>query len=130
MFRVSCLGIWWRHDIWISENLKLDYLENKKNFWSEKKKHFSLFHKSPFRYTKQANKNAQPLKKFHRQVFTASCLLKSSGKIIHSKILNIGNCFFVRNLRKRKYFDINPIKNVRSVLQKHPPDVFFKKRCS
>ena len=21
VFRVSCLGIWWRHDIWISEKL-------------------------------------------------------------------------------------------------------------
>ena len=31
---VSCLGIWWRHDIWITEKLKFDYLMNKKNFTS------------------------------------------------------------------------------------------------
>ena len=35
MFRVLCLGIWWRHDIWIPENLKFDYLKNKKSFWFE-----------------------------------------------------------------------------------------------
>ena len=42
MFRVSCLGIWWCHNIWISKNLKFDYLKNKKLLkWN--KKHFSLF---------------------------------------------------------------------------------------
>ena len=35
MFRVSYLGIWRRHDIWISENLKFDYLKNEKNFGRE-----------------------------------------------------------------------------------------------
>ena len=35
LFRVSCLGIWWRHDTWISENLKFDYLKNEKSFQSE-----------------------------------------------------------------------------------------------
>ena len=28
VFRVSCLGIWWRHKICISEKLKSDYLKN------------------------------------------------------------------------------------------------------
>ena len=32
VFRVSCLGIWWRHDIWISEKLKSDYLEREGSF--------------------------------------------------------------------------------------------------
>ena len=31
LFLVSCLGIWWRHKIWISERLKSDYLKNKKS---------------------------------------------------------------------------------------------------
>ena len=35
MFRVSCLGIWWRHNVWISENLKFDCLKNEKSIWSE-----------------------------------------------------------------------------------------------
>ena len=38
------MGIWWHHDIGISENLKFDYLTNKISKWN--KKHFSLFHKS------------------------------------------------------------------------------------
>ena len=38
VFPVSCLGIWWRHDIWTSENLKFDYLKNEENFWGEVKK--------------------------------------------------------------------------------------------
>ena len=32
MFCVSCLGIWWCHDIWISEKLKFNYLMNEKSF--------------------------------------------------------------------------------------------------
>ena len=40
----------WRHDIWIIEKLKFDYLKNVKSFRSEKKTtkkpHFPLFHKS------------------------------------------------------------------------------------
>ena len=35
MFRVSCLGIWSRHDIWIYEKLKFDYPKNEMSFWSE-----------------------------------------------------------------------------------------------
>ena len=35
MFHVSCLGTWWRHDLWITENLKFDYLKNDKSFRSE-----------------------------------------------------------------------------------------------
>ena len=34
VFHVSCLGIWRRHDIWISEKSKNDYLKNKKSFQS------------------------------------------------------------------------------------------------
>ena len=32
---VSCLGIWWRHDSWISQKLKSDYLKNTKSFGSD-----------------------------------------------------------------------------------------------
>ena len=39
------LGHWSRHDIWIYENLKFDYLKNKTAF-EMKKNFFSLFHKS------------------------------------------------------------------------------------
>ena len=39
-FLVLCLGIWWRHEIWISGILKFDFLENKKSFWSEIKNIF------------------------------------------------------------------------------------------
>ena len=42
-FRVSCLGIWWRHDIWISQNLKFDYLKNEKSFRSRHSFTSSLF---------------------------------------------------------------------------------------
>ena len=27
VFCVSYLGIWWRHDIWISEKLKFDFIK-------------------------------------------------------------------------------------------------------
>ena len=40
MFRVSCLGIWGRHDIQISEKLKFYYLKNEKSFQSQKKSIF------------------------------------------------------------------------------------------
>ena len=43
VFRVSCLGIWWRHDIWISKMLKVDYLKNEKSFRSEIKSIFPCF---------------------------------------------------------------------------------------
>ena len=43
VFPVSWLGISWRHGIWISEKLKLDYLKNKKSFWSEIKNIFHCF---------------------------------------------------------------------------------------
>ena len=41
VFRVLCLDIWSRHDIWM---LKFDYLKNEKGFEIKKwnKKHFSL----------------------------------------------------------------------------------------
>ena len=45
---VSCLGIWWRHDIWISEKLKSDYLKNEKSFWSEIKNIFSYLRSALF----------------------------------------------------------------------------------
>ena len=57
MFRVSCLGIWWRHDIWISKKLKLDYLKNEKSFWSEINFFFLVSQVLFFRHTKQTNKN-------------------------------------------------------------------------
>ena len=43
VFRVSCLGIWWHHDIWLSENLEFDYLKNEKSFRSEIKHIFPCF---------------------------------------------------------------------------------------
>ena len=33
MFSVIWLGISWRHDIWIYEKLKFEYLKNEKSFW-------------------------------------------------------------------------------------------------
>ena len=36
--KVSCLGIWWRHNIWIPE--KFDYLKNEKSYWNELKINF------------------------------------------------------------------------------------------
>ena len=57
MFCVSCLGIWRRHEIWIPEKLKLDYLKNEKCFQSEIKKHFSLFHKRSLLDIKQTSKS-------------------------------------------------------------------------
>ena len=58
MFRVSCLGIWWRHDIWISEKLKLHYFKNENSFWREMKNIFPCFTSALFRNTKQTIKNA------------------------------------------------------------------------
>ena len=55
-FRVSCLGIWWRHDIWILEKLKFDYLKNEKSFRREIKKFFLVSQMLSFRHTKQASK--------------------------------------------------------------------------
>ena len=57
MFRVSCLGIWWRHDIWISEKLKFDYFKNEKSFQNGIKNFFLVSKELPFRSTKQTGKN-------------------------------------------------------------------------
>ena len=43
VFRVSYLGIWWQHDIWISEKLKFDCFQNEKSFWSEIENIFPCF---------------------------------------------------------------------------------------
>ena len=51
------LGHWWGHDIWISENLKFDYLKGKKSFWSEIKNIFPCFQVLSFKFTKQTSKN-------------------------------------------------------------------------
>ena len=40
---VSCLGIWWRHDICIAEKIKFHYLKNEKSFRSEVKNIFPCF---------------------------------------------------------------------------------------
>ena len=57
VFRVSFLDIWWRHNIWISENWKFDYLKNKKSSRSEIKTFFLVSLVLCFRYTKQISKN-------------------------------------------------------------------------
>ena len=57
VFHVSYLSIWWRHDIWILEKLKLYYLKNEKSFWSEIKNIFPCFTSAFFRHTKQTSKN-------------------------------------------------------------------------
>ena len=51
VFCVSCLGIWWLHDFWISENLTFDYLKNEKRFRNETKNIF------PCKKCKLASKN-------------------------------------------------------------------------
>ena len=43
VFLVLCLGIWWRYKVWITENLKFDFLENEKRFWIEIKNIFPSF---------------------------------------------------------------------------------------
>ena len=57
VFGVSCLGIWWRHNIWISENLKFDYLKNQKSFWSEITNISPCLSRPSFRLTNQTSKN-------------------------------------------------------------------------
>ena len=57
VFHVSCLGVWWRHDIWISEKKNFDYLKNEKSFRSEIKNIFTFSQVLCFRLTKQTSKN-------------------------------------------------------------------------
>ena len=57
MFRVSCLGIWQCHDIWISEKLKSEYLKNEKSFRSEIKTFLLVSQVLSFRHTKETSKN-------------------------------------------------------------------------
>ena len=48
----------WNLNIWISENLKYDYLKNEKSFWSEIKKTFFLVSQVlSFTHKKQTIKN-------------------------------------------------------------------------
>ena len=57
MLRVSYLGIWWRHDIWIFEKSKFDYLKNEKSFQSEIKTCFLVSQVLSFRRKKQTSEN-------------------------------------------------------------------------
>ena len=41
-------SIWWRHEIRMSKLLNFDFLENKKDFWSEMKNCFPSFTKALF----------------------------------------------------------------------------------
>ena len=47
VFGVSSLNIWWRHDIWISERLKSDYLKSEMSLKSEIKNIVSYFKSAP-----------------------------------------------------------------------------------
>ena len=47
----------WRHDIWISEKSKIDFLKNDKNF-TEMKDPFSLLHKSSVKWEKGESRSA------------------------------------------------------------------------
>ena len=49
-FRVSYLGIWWCHEIWICK-IKFDVLENKRNTWSKIKTFVLVLHMLSFRLT-------------------------------------------------------------------------------
>ena len=72
MFHVSCLGICWRHDIWIFGKLKFDYLKNEKSFRSEiKKTFFRVYQVFSFRHTKRLQHRCFPMKiaKFLRTPF-------------------------------------------------------------
>ena len=56
MFGISCLDIWWRHNIWISKKLKFPYLRNERSFSNEKP--FALVsHVPSLKLTKQTSKN-------------------------------------------------------------------------
>ena len=55
MFSVSCLDIWWRHDIWIFEKSKFDYLKNEKSFRKEIKN--LVLQVLSFKLKKQTSKN-------------------------------------------------------------------------
>ena len=57
MFCVSCSGIWWCYEVWISEMLKSDYLKNEKSFQSEIKNIFLVSKVLSFRHTKPTSKN-------------------------------------------------------------------------
>ena len=49
--------IWWRHDIWTSEELKFDYLKNEKSFRSEIKNIFFVSQVLSFKYTQTLNRD-------------------------------------------------------------------------
>ena len=57
VFHILCLSIWWRHDIWISEKLKLDYLKNEKSFRGEIKNILPCFTSDLLDIKKQIIKN-------------------------------------------------------------------------
>ena len=56
-FLVLCLGIWWPHEIWMSQILNFDFLDNNKSFWSEIKTFFLVSQVPSFRVKKQTSKN-------------------------------------------------------------------------
>ena len=63
IYSVKCVSnfmfrIWWHHDIWISKNLKSDYLKNEKRFWNEMKTLIFFLKKVlSFKHIKQTSKD-------------------------------------------------------------------------
>ena len=108
MFRFSCLGIWWHHNIWIHEKLKFDYLKNEKSFRSEIKNIFPCFTNAFFRYTKQISKNVADVTFKYEQLISgqgSSFLfsIKSSNnqwvESIHKELVSFGKW------EKQKYYE-------------------------
>ena len=87
MFRVSWLGIWWRHGIWISKKLKFDYLKNEKSFRSEIKKHYCLAHKCSLIDIQKTGKNVADTTFKEKQKKTLK--IKTSLRIAIGKISNV-----------------------------------------
>ena len=91
MFHVPCLGIWWRHDIWILKKIKNLVISRTKRAFEVKKTTF-VSQVLSFRHTKQTTKNVVVDTTFN-VIFT----FRKYADLMQSKKHRLKNNTFVKN---------------------------------
>ena len=119
MYRDSCMDIWWRHGIWLSEKLKFDYLKERKSFHSvliynlsRMTRYFSLIFlifMLHFCFLCKVQVS------HHRYILTKSCFF---AELLSNKAISL-------KIRKNKKFDLT--KNEVFVITKIIFDVWIAK---
>ena len=115
MFCISCLGIWWHHDIWISKKLKVDYLKYKKkfkafekkketkSFWSEIKNIFFLLQKCSLLDIQNKLVTIQHTQPLKMNGLKRLCLKRIMKIYVNPLLLSVVFLYTIRNIKTSEY---------------------------